>query len=61
MDPRLNDPKFQVEIAKKLTGTSALERRVAHQFLQRSGIDVKAATENAKKWKAAQPIPEPAK
>jgi hypothetical protein len=56
MDPRFNDPKFQVQMAKKLTSSSPLERRVAHQLLQKNGLDVTWATAKAKEWKAAQDI-----
>lgn len=53
-DPRLTDPKFQQALMKQLAGGSPLERRVAHQFLQKNKMDVGKTAEQARQI-AAQP------
>lgn len=54
MDPRLSDPKFQQQLAKRLVNGSAVERRAAHQFLQENNIDVAEAVKRAREFVGQQ-------
>ncbi len=54
MEAELNDTKYQTVLAKNLTAGSAISRRAANLVLQRNGVDVNWATDQAKKWKAGQ-------
>lgn len=54
MDPRLKEPKVQVEVFKQLTSASPIDRHAAHRMLQRNGYNVEASVAEAKRWKAIQ-------
>jgi hypothetical protein len=62
MDPRLNDPDFQIQLGKRLTSDNAIDMLEAQQLLQRNGVDVVLATAEAKKAKAVNwQVPQPAR
>jgi hypothetical protein len=54
MDPRLKDPKVQVEVFKQLTSAGPVDRHAAHAMLRRNGYDVERSVTEAKRWKAIQ-------